>query len=44
MGSEMCIRDRVIEHGYYYLKMEDLDALAEYLISLVPIENDINWD
>ena len=34
----------VIEHGYYYLKMEDLDALAEYLISLVPIENDLMKD
>ena len=29
----------VIEHGYYYLKVEDLDAVAEYLISLLPIEN-----
>ena len=29
----------VIEHGYYYLKEEDLDALTEYLISLLPIDN-----
>ena len=29
----------VIEHGYYYLKVEDLDAVAEYLISLSPIDN-----
>ena len=29
----------VIEHGYYYLKVEDLDAVAEYLISLLPIDN-----
>jgi len=34
----------VIEHGYYYLKVEDLDAVAEYLISLVPIENDLQLD
>ena len=29
----------VIEHGYYYLRVEDLDAVAEYLISLLPINN-----
>ena len=34
----------VIEHGYYYLELEDLDALAEYLISLLPIENDLQQD
>jgi len=34
----------VIEHGYYFLKVEDLDALAEYLISLSPIENLIEHD
>ena len=31
----------VIEHGYYYLKVEDLDAVAEYLISLLPINNNL---
>ena len=31
----------VIEHGYYYLELADLDALAEYLISLLPIENEL---
>ena len=34
----------VIEHGYYYLKVEDLDAVAEYLISLLPIENYLEQD
>ena len=34
----------VIEHGYYYLKMEDLDAVAEYLISLLPIDNYLEHD
>ncbi len=34
----------VIEHGYYYLKVEDLDAVAEYLISLLPINNDLKQD
>ncbi len=35
------LMSEVIEHGYYYLELEDLDALAEYLISLLPIENDL---
>ena len=34
----------VIEHGYYYLKVEDLDAVAEYLISLLPINNNLKQD
>ena len=34
----------VIEHGYYFLKVEDLDAVAEYLISLLPIENYLEQD
>jgi len=34
----------VIEHGYYYLKVEDLDAVAEYLISLLPINNNLKLD
>ena len=38
------LMSEVIEHGYYYLELEDLDALAEYLISLVPIENDLMKD
>ena len=33
------LMSEVIEHGYYYLKVEDLDAVAEYLISLLPIDN-----
>ena len=38
------LMSEVIEHGYYFLKMEDLDALAEYLISLLPIENHLEQD
>ena len=38
------LMSEVIEHGYYYLELEDLDALAEYLISLLPIENDLQQD
>ena len=38
------LMSEVIEHGYYYLELEDLDALAEYLISLLPIENDLQRD
>ena len=34
----------VIENGYYYLELEDLDALAEYLISLLPIDKDLQQD
>ena len=34
----------VIEHGYYYLKVEDLDAVAEYLSSILPIENYLEQD
>ena len=34
----------VIEHGYYYLKVEDLDSVAEYLISLLPINNNLKQD
>ena len=34
----------VIEHGYYYLKVDDLDAVAEYLISLLPINNNLKQD
>ena len=34
----------VIEHGYYYLKVEDLDAVADYLISLLPINNNLKQD
>ena len=34
----------IIEHGYYYLKVEDLDAVAEYLISLLPINNNLKQD
>ena len=38
------LMSEVIEHGYYFLELEDLDALAEYLISLLPIENDLQQD
>jgi len=38
------LMSEVIEHGYQYLQPEDLEALAEYLISLVPIENDLQQD
>ena len=38
------LMSEVIEHGYQYLQPEDLEALAEYLISLVPIENDLQLD
>ena len=31
----------VIELGYQHLLEEDLDALAEYLASLLPISNDL---
>jgi hypothetical protein len=31
----------VIEFGYQNLQEEDLDALAEYLASLLPILNDL---
>ena len=34
----------VIEHGYYYLKVEDFVAVAEYLISLLPINNNLKQD
>ena len=36
------LMSEVIEHGYYYLELEDLDAVAEYLISLLPIDNDLS--
>ena len=38
------LMSEVIEHGYQYLLPEDLDALAEYLISIVPIKNDLQQD
>ena len=38
------LMSEVIEHGYQYLQPDDLEALAEYLISLVPIENDLQQD
>jgi len=31
----------VIEFGYQNLQEEDLEALAEYLLSLEPISNDL---
>ncbi|MBS1256073.1 MAG: Fructose dehydrogenase cytochrome subunit [Deltaproteobacteria bacterium] len=31
----------VIEHGYQHLRQEDLDSIAEYLLSLPPIINDL---
>ncbi len=34
----------VIEQGYYFLKVEDLDAVAEYLITLLPIYNSLEQD
>ena len=38
------LMSEVIEHGYQYLLPEDLDALVEYLISIVPIKNDLHQD
>ena len=38
------LMSEVIEHGYQYLLPEDLDALAEYLISIVPIKNYLQQD
>jgi mono/diheme cytochrome c family protein len=34
----------VIELGYQHLLEEDLDALAEYLLSLTPISNELRTD
>ena len=34
----------VIEFGYQYIKDEDLHALAEYLLSLEPISNELKND
>ena len=31
----------IIEHGYQNLNDEDLEAMAEYLLSLEPIENEV---
>ena len=38
------LMEEVIEFGYQYLRQEDLDALAEYLLSLPPISNDLKSD
>ena len=34
----------VIEFGYQNIQEEDLQALAEYLLSLEPISNELNKD
>jgi hypothetical protein len=34
----------VIELGYQHLLEEDLDSLAEYLLSLTPISNELRTD
>ena len=34
----------VIDLGYQYLLEEDLDALAEYLVSLPPISNKLRQE
>jgi hypothetical protein len=34
----------VIEFGYQNLQEEDLDALAEYLLSITPISNELRTD
>jgi hypothetical protein len=38
------LMSEVIEHGYANLPREDLEAIATYLKSIVPIENEIRRD